>query len=119
MAKSPIVRDTLLAGEIAVTLVGCPASVHASLYGAQVTAKQLRDLADQLDRFQAARDVFFEMKTEREYAITFAVVGGEDCVTATAKTPTDAVEEAMQSIGLDLKKIRSVYDVEAKEYVSF
>lgn len=65
MAKAaPIVRDTMLACEIAVTLVADPETVHASIYGVQVTAEHLRSLAEQLDRFEAARNVFFNVEPE-------------------------------------------------------
>lgn len=67
MAKAPLTRDALLAGH-AVTLVGSPEGVYATLYSEKISPDQLRKLADDLDRLQAAVDVFFDVV---EYAITY------------------------------------------------
>lgn len=67
MAKAPLTRDALLAGH-AVTLVGSPEGVYATLYSEKISPEQLRKLADDLDRLQAAVDVFFDVV---EYAITY------------------------------------------------
>lgn len=92
MSKAPLVRDALLAGEIAVTLVANTETVHASIHGTVVTAAHLRSLADELCRLQAARDVFFDMK---EYAITFQPVSSdlaEDSVIIVASTAQEAAD---------------------------
>lgn len=67
MSKSPLTRETTL-GNHAVTLVGCPEGVQANLYSEAISAEQLRKLADDLDRLQAAVDIFFGVV---EYAITY------------------------------------------------
>lgn len=91
MAKAPLTRDALLAGH-AVTLVGSPEGVHASLYSEKISAEQLRKLADDLDRLQAAVDVFFEVQ---EYAITYKPADdaryAEDSVIIRAVSEQDAL----------------------------
>lgn len=91
MSKSPLVRDALL-GALAVTLVGNPDGVHAKLYGERISAEQLRNLADELERLQAAVDVFFNVV---EYAITykptFDARYAEDSVIIKAASEQDAL----------------------------
>lgn len=63
MAKAPLLRDSVL-GDHSITLVGCPESVHATLYSGKINAAQLRKLADDLDRLQEAVNVFFQIEPE-------------------------------------------------------
>lgn len=99
MAKAPLTRDALLAGH-AVTLVGSPEGVYATLYSEKISPEQLRKLADDLDRLQAAVDVFFDVV---EYAITYKPADdaryAEDSVIIKASCEQDAL------LAFDAKKL--------------
>ncbi len=107
MAKAPLTRDALLGGH-AVTLVGSPEGVHARLYSEKISPEQLRKLADDLDRLQAAVDVFFDLQ---EYAITykptFDARYAEDSVIVKASSEQEAL---LAFDALNLGKAKSVYN---------
>lgn len=111
MSKSPLTRETTL-GNLAVTLVACPDSVHANVYGEEISAEQLRKLADDLDRLQEARDVYFGMK---EYTINFRIFGKEDCVVIKECSPLAALNLFKADYSRD--EILSVFDRSANETV--
>ena len=111
MSKAPLLRDALL-GNLAITLVACPEGVHAKVYGEEITAEQLRNLADNLDRLQEARDVYFGMK---EYTINFRLFGKEDCVIIKECSPLAALNLFKADYSRD--EILSVFDRSANETV--
>lgn len=111
MSKSPLTRETTL-GNHAVTLVACPEGVHANLYSEAITAEQLRNLADDLDRLQEARDVYFGMK---EYTINFRLFGKEDCVIIKECSPLAALNLFKADYSRD--EILSVFDRSASAIV--
>lgn len=111
MSKAPLVRDAVL-GELPITLVASTDSVHATLYGESITAEQLRRLADDLDRLQAARDVYFGIK---EYTINFRLFGKEDCVIIKECSALAALNLFKADYSRD--EILSVFDREASQTV--
>lgn len=119
MAKSPLIRDTLLAGEIAAVLVASPESVHATINGVRVTSANLRKMADELDRLEAARNVFFDLK---EYAVTFQTLPAsgqaEDSVIVLAATAQDAVAKFNEGNHFDYN-ILDVFNRQTQQSESF
>jgi hypothetical protein len=108
MSKAPLTRDALL-GVHAVTLVGSPDGVYGTLYSEKISPEQLRKLADDLDRLQAAVDVFFEIQ---EYAITYKPTfdtryNSEDSVIVKASSEQEAL---LAFDALNLGKAKSVYN---------
>lgn len=91
MSKSPLIRDTLLGGELNVMLVGYPNNVYASIGNVHISAKQLRDMADQIDRMEAATVAYFDLK---EYAVNYSPSTGnhsEDSVIIKASSEQEAL----------------------------
>lgn len=107
MAKSPLTRDTTLGGELNVLLVGAPNHVYASIMSVKVTAKQLRELADQVDRMEEATTVYFDLT---EYAVNYTPNTGnyaEDSVVIKASSEQDAL---LAFDEMKLGKAKSIYN---------
>lgn len=112
MAKAPITRDTLLAGELDVTLYADTQSVYAKIYGTEVTAANLRNLADELDRLQAARDVFFDIK---EYSVNYKPDSGQYCEDSIIIKAVDAVEALSVFSDMKLGEAKCAVDCKTGE----
>ena len=110
MSKAPMVVDIVL-GEMQGTIVGTEEGSHVNLYGSGnlITSEQLRNLADKIDKMDAASKIFFgtDRTPNIEYAITFCTNDVEDSVVITASSP---VEAAKKFFAVHKTTIKAMYD---------
>ena len=108
---SPLLSDALLGKDLPVTLVGTPEKSYARFYGSEVSASELRQLADEIERMEKAVASFFFTEEVDTSKCSYAV-GYFDCNNRIQrKIITDrSIEEILATLAVERSRVFSIVD---------